>query len=131
MIRFNVFIISSLFTLTSANLEAQDNPAVLAQLSFHDQGFSVEAPLEATQLELRLMGPARTVLFEQRSAGESIDWSLNGNQSDGDYRYEAIVVIDHNGTPQQHNHPGGFIVQDGRLVIPAEPASIDLENIDE
>ena len=90
-----------------------------ATVQLHDQGFRVEAPSGASMLEVRLMGPQRTVLFESRTTGGPIDWTLSGGEGDGDYRYEAVVVMDIGGVPQQRNRPGGFEVKGGRVMVPA------------
>ena len=96
-----------------------------ATVWFDTQGFNVQAPPGASMLEVRLMGPERTLLFEARSDGEPIHWQLNGNEADGEYRYEAVVVMEIDGKPRQRNLPGGFEVQNGAVVPPPLPIDAD------
>ena len=118
---FNSLII---MVISFSAYAAQPEPEP-ATVWFDSQGFNVEAPAGASMLEVRLMGPARTLLFEARSTGEPINWQLNGNEVDGEYRYEAVVVMDIDGVPRQRNLPGGFEVEKGVVVPPPVPVNAD------
>ncbi len=90
-----------------------------ATLWFDEQGFTVEAPARAAMLELRMMGPERTLIFSELSKGKPIDWQISDAEIDGEYRYETVVVvIDIDGVQRQRNHSGGFEVKDGSLIVP-------------
>jgi len=117
-------LMGSLLCLTSIILSAHAAEPEPATVLYSSGGISVEAPLDATQLELRLMGPSRRLLFEQRSTGERIDWVLPGGSADGDYRYEAVAVVpDVDGGVRQSVRAGGFEVRNGLLVPPPEPVT--------
>ena len=94
-----------------------------ATVWFDAQGFSVDAPPGASMLEVRLMGPERTLIFESRTKGESIEWQISDDKIDGEYRYEAVVVMDIDGVPRQRNLPGGFEVEKGIVVPPPVPVN--------
>ena len=112
----------TLLAMSFSTYAAEPEPATVW---FDTQGFNVEAPPGSSMLEVRLMGPERTLLFEARSDGEPIHWQLNGNEADGEYRYEAVVVMEIDGKPRQRNLPGGFEVQKGAVVPPPLPVNID------
>ena len=124
MNRFTQLMISSLILLTISLPTYASDPEP-ATVMFDAQGFTVDAPSGASMLEVRLMGPERTLLFEAQTGGESIDWQLSGTEADGEYRYEAVVVMEIDGKAHQTNLPGGFEVEAGSIVPPPLPVNAD------
>jgi len=108
-------------TCSMANAATEVEPATI---SFNGGGFYASAPSGATQLEVRVADPARNVVFEKRTEGESITWTLSGNEGDGEYRYEAVVVKKIGGKFKQNTTAGGFEVQGGLVIPPPEPTSL-------
>ncbi len=100
-------------TLTT---QAQEPQAVSVQMSTYS--LSVSPKGQASMLTLRIAGPGRTLLLDERTGGDSIDWSLPGSAPDGSYRYEAYVTTSGNGEPEGHLTPGGFEVHHGQIVQP-------------
>ncbi len=96
-----------------------------AKVAFFGSGFTVQAPAGASQLELRVADPQRRSVFEQRTNGTDIHWSLQGTEQDGEYRYEAVVVMEVHGQMKQRNAAGGFELQGGVLMGPPDPVAIE------
>lgn len=113
----------SVFLVLTASLSAQAVEPEPATILFHDQGFTVEAPAGASLLEVRLMDPARTLLLDRRTARGPIAWTLSGSEADGEYRYEAVVVMNIDGKARQRTLPGGFEVKGGLVIAPPRPAT--------
>ncbi len=90
-------MINGLFILT-ISLPVSANKPTPATLWFDDHGFTGTA-----MLEVRLMGPERTLIFSELSKGQPIDWQISDAEIDGDYRYEAVVVMNVDGKAQQSN----------------------------
>ncbi len=119
-------MINSLFILT-ISLPVSANEPTPATLWFDDHGFTVTAPAGTAMLEVRLMGPERSLIFSELSEGQPIDWQISDAEIDGDYRYEAVVVINVDGKAQQSNWPGGFEVIDGRVIAPPQPVATEAD----
>ena len=115
--------LTSVFMILATSLSVQAAEPEPATMSFNQTGFTVSAPAGAALLEVRLMGPARTLLLDARTAGEPIAWTLSGNEADGEYRYEAVVVMDIEGKARQRTLPGGFEVKGGLVIAPPRPAT--------
>ena len=101
------------------------DPAPPAEVAFFGSGLTVQAPAGATQLELRVVDPQRQEVFEQRTNGEDIHWTLQGTEGDGEYRFEAVSVVSMDGELKQRNTGGGFEVQGGVLIGPPDAAEIE------
>ncbi len=101
-----------------SGLTAQDREPDTVSIQWHMYGFSVAPKGQASLLTLRIAGPGRTLLLDERTTGESIDWSLPGSAPDGSYRYEAFVKTTLDGPAQSSVTPGGFEVKHGQIVQP-------------
>jgi len=118
---------SALVGLGLTAVSASAAAAGIVTVDLHGQGFSVRTAYGVSSLEVRVMGPQRTVLFEQRTEGAPIHWNLTGAGGDGDYRYEAVAVTGSGDQAQQHVKPGGFEVDGGQVVIPPAPAESEID----
>ncbi len=110
------FAYGGIFLIISSFLFATEIES--ATIAFDEQGFSVQTTPEASQLQIRLVGPERSVIFEEITIGTSISWQLTGYETDGQYSYEIIVVSGNDGGLQQRNLPGGFEIKKGVIIPP-------------
>ena len=67
---------------------------------------------------MRRMRPPRSLLYSQSSTGDTLSWQRSGNETNGEYRYEVVVITDNHGKAQQHNQSGGFTIDAGQLIAP-------------
>lgn len=81
-------------------------------------GLNVRASAGFKLLELRVAGPDRVLIHEERSRGGGIHWTLRGVEGDGEYRYEAVIVSKQGGKLTQRSRSGGFEVLGGRIDLP-------------
>jgi hypothetical protein len=111
-------------TLLSCSLCALAADYEPATLDINSQGMSATAPYAASMLQMRIMGPQRSLIYSQSSTGDTLYWQRSGNETNGEYRYEVVVVTDNHGKAQQHNQSGGFTINAGQLIAPviAAPA---------
>jgi hypothetical protein len=86
---------------------------------------SATAPNAATMLQMRIMGPQRSLIYSQSSTGDTLYWQRSDNETNGEYRYEVVVVTDNHGKAQQHNQSGGFTIDAGQLIVPVIPTAQD------
>jgi hypothetical protein len=86
---------------------------------------SATAPYAASMLQMRIMGPQRSLIYSESSTGDTLYWQRSGNETNGEYRYEVVVVTDNHGKAQQHNQSGGFIIDAGQLIVPVIRAPAD------
>ncbi len=65
----------------------------LASIRFHLQGLTVTVPTSShvKGLSVVVQGPSGEAVFEHSSDGSPIVWILDGTETTGSYRYEAIV----------------------------------------
>jgi hypothetical protein len=103
---------------------AADNQS--ATLDITSQGMSATAPNAASMLQMRIMGPQRSLIYSQSSTGDTLYWQRSGNETNGEYRYEVVVVTNSNGKAQQHNQSGGFTIDAGQLIVPVIPTAQDV-----
>jgi hypothetical protein len=96
-----------------------------ATLDINSRGMSATAPNAATMLQMRIMGPQRSLIYSQSSTGDTLYWQRSGNETNGEYRYEVVVVTDNHGKAQQHNQSGGFTIDAGQLIVPVITAPAD------
>ncbi len=96
-----------------------------AKVVFFGSGFTVQAPAGASQLELRIVDPNRYPVYSQSSDGGDIHWAMSGAEINGEYRYEAVVVMEIQGQMKQRNAGGGFDLQGGMLIGPPDPVAIE------
>jgi hypothetical protein len=89
-----------------------------ATLDINSRGMSATAPYAASMLQMRIMGPQRSLIYSQSSTGDTLYWQRSGNETNGEYRYEVVVVTDNHGKAQQHNQSGGFTIDAGQLIVP-------------
>jgi hypothetical protein len=97
-----------------------------ATLDIDSRGMSATAPYAATMLQMRIMGPQRSLIYSQSSTGDTLYWQRSGNETNGEYRYEVVVVTDNHGKAQQHNQSGGFTIDAGQLIAPVIPTAQDV-----
>jgi hypothetical protein len=69
-------------------------------------------------LQMRITGPQRRLIYSQSSTGDTLYWQRGDNETNGEYRYEVVVVTNNNGKAQQHNQSGGFTIGAGQLIAP-------------
>ncbi len=103
-------------------LAADNQPATL---DINSRGMSATAPNAASMLQMRIMGPQRSLIYSQSSTGDTLYWQRSGNETNGEYRYEVVVVTDNHGKAQQHNQSGGFTIDAGQLIVPVITAPAD------
>jgi hypothetical protein len=113
-------------TLLSCSLTALAAGNQSATLDINSQGMSATAPNAASMLQMRIMGPQRSLIYSQSSTGETLYWQRSDNETNGEYRYEVVVVTDNNGKAQQHNQSGGFTIDAGQLIVPVIPTAQDV-----
>lgn len=101
-----------------AALAAQEQEPETVSIQLNTYGLSVAPKGQASLLTLRIAGPGRTLLLDERTPGDPIDWSLPGDAPDGSYRYEAFVSTTLEGPAQSSVTPGGFEVKHGQIVRP-------------
>jgi hypothetical protein len=105
-------------TLLGCSLTALAADYEPATLDINSRGMSATAPYAATMLQMRIMGPQRSLIYSQSSTGDTLYWQRSGNETNGEYRYEVVVVTDNHGKAQQHNQSGGFTIDAGQLIVP-------------
>ncbi len=103
-------------------LAADNQPATL---DINSQGMSATAPYAASMLQMRIMGPQRSLIYSESNTGDTLYWQRSGNETNGEYRYEVVVVTDNHGKAQQHNQSGGFTIDAGQLIAPVITAPAD------
>ena len=120
----NTLLITSLALLgcSLTVLAADYEPATL---DINSRGMSATAPNAATMLQMRIMGPQRSLIYSQSSTGDTLYWQRSDNETNGEYRYEVVVVTDNHGKAQQHNQSGGFTIDAGQLIVPVIPTAQD------
>ena len=96
----------------------QENEPTTVSIAWDTYGLSVTAQGQASLLAVRIAGPQRAILLDQRTAGATIDWTLPDGAPDGSYRYEVFVTTTRDGLPQSSLTPGGFEVRHGQIVRP-------------
>jgi hypothetical protein len=96
-----------------------------ATLDINSRGMSATAPYAASMLQMRIMGPQRSLIYSESSTGDTLYWQRSGNETNGEYRYEVVVVTDNHGKAQQHNQSGGFTIDAGQLIAPVIPTAQD------
>jgi hypothetical protein len=105
-------------TLLGCSLTALAADYEPATLDINSRGMSATAPNAASMLQMRIMGPQRRLIYSQSSTGDTLYWQRSGNETNGEYRYEVVVVTDNHGKAQQHNQSGGFTIDAGQLIVP-------------
>jgi hypothetical protein len=113
-------------TLLGCSLTALAADYEPATLDINSRGMSATAPYAATMLQMRIMGPQRSLIYSQSSTGDTLYWQRSGNETNGEYRYEVVVVTDNHGKAQQHNQSGGFTIDAGQLIVPVIPTAQDV-----
>ncbi len=112
-------------TLLGCSLTALAADNQSATLDINSRGMSATAPYAATMLQMRIMGPQRSLIYSQSSTGDTLYWQRSNNETNGEYRYEVVVVTDNHGKAQQHNQSGGFTIDAGQLIAPVIPTAQD------
>jgi hypothetical protein len=112
-------------TLLSCSLTVLAADYEPATLDINSRGMSATAPNAASMLQMRIMGPQRSLIYSQSSTGDTLYWQRSGNETNGEYRYEVVVVTDNHGKAQQHNQSGGFTIDAGQLITPVIPTAQD------
>jgi hypothetical protein len=113
-------------TLLGCSLTALAADYEPATLDINSRGMSATAPYAATMLQMRIMGPQRSLIYSESSTGDTLYWQRSGNETNGEYRYEVVVVTDNHGKAQQHNQSGGFTIDAGQLIVPVIPTAQDV-----
>ncbi len=121
---FNTTVLA-LFSLIVSFASFATDQLPEAQVSFFGSGFTVQAPAGASQVELRVADPQRNEVYRQTTDGGDITWAMSGAEQSGEYRYEAVVVMEVNGQLKQRNSAGGFEVQGGMLIGPPDTAELE------
>ena len=112
-------------TLLGCSLTALAADYEPATIDINSRGMSATAPNAAAMLQMRIMGPQRSLIYSQSSTGDTLYWQRSGNETNGEYRYEVVVVTDNHGKAQQHNQSGGFTIDAGQLITPVIPTAQD------
>ena len=110
-------------TLLGCSLTALAADYEPATIDINSRGMSATAPNAAAMLQMRIMGPQRSLIYSQSSTGDTLYWQRSGNETNGEYRYEVVVVTDNHGKAQQHNQSGGITIDAGQLIAPVIPTA--------
>ena len=123
--KYSLTLLLTSLTLLSCSLTALAADYEPATLDINSRGMSATAPNAATMLQMRIMGPQRSLIYSQSSTGDTLYWQRSDNETNGEYRYEVVVVTDNHGKAQQHNQSGGFTIDAGQLIVPVIPTAQD------
>jgi hypothetical protein len=123
--KYSYTLLLTSLTLLGCSLSALAADYEPATLDINSQGMSATAPNAASMLQMRIMGPQRSLIYSQSSTGDTLYWQRSGNETNGEYRYEVVVVTDNHGKAQQHNQSGGFTIDAGQLITPVIPTTQD------
>ena len=123
--KYSLTLLLASLTLLGCSLSALAADYEPATLDINSRGMSATAPNAATMLQMRIMGPQRSLIYSQSSTGDTLYWQRSDNETNGEYRYEVVVVTDNHGKAQQHNQSGGFTIDAGQLIVPVIPTAQD------
>ena len=123
--KYSLTLLLTSLTLLSCSLTALAAGNQSATLDINSRGMSATAPNAASMLQMRIMGPQRSLIYSQSSTGDTLYWQRSDNETNGEYRYEVVVVTNNHGKAQQHNQSGGFTIDAGQLIVPVIPTAQD------